>query len=139
MAGDTPSGTCDQAGLPKPIRPCQALRMKTSELNAFKKRLAAMRADNEHDSETTASARQPVELDQTSVGRLSRMDALQVQAMQMETERRRHQELQRIDAALARIEDGEFGYCAVCGEDIEAKRLEHDPTVPACITCARGS
>ncbi len=72
------------------------------------------------------------------VGRLSRMDALQEQAMQVETERRRHQELQRIEAALERIDEGEFGYCAVCGDEIELKRLEHDPTVPTCIACAKG-
>ena len=45
----------------------------------------------------------PVELDQTSVGRLSRMDAMQVQAMAQETERRRHLDLQRVQAALERL------------------------------------
>ena len=70
------------------------------------------------------------------VGRLSRMDAMQSQAMAIETERRRSIEIKRIDAALERINEGEFGYCGICGELINSKRLENDPTVVACITCA---
>lgn len=113
--------------------------MTPAKLKSYRERLLNMKSELLHDSETSAAARKPVELDQTSVGRLSRMDALQVQAMQLETERRRHLELQRIDAALARIDEDEFGYCAVCGEDIEPKRLDYDPTVPSCIACAQGA
>lgn len=78
----------------------------------------------------------PVELDQTRVGRLSRMDALQNQAMAQETERRRQHELTQIDAALRRLEDGSYGECLECGEPIAAKRLELDPSAPLCIGCA---
>lgn len=78
----------------------------------------------------------PVELDQTRVGRLSRMDALQNQAMAQETERRRRQELIRIDAALRRIEDETYGDCAECGEAIAEKRLALDPSAVLCIDCA---
>ncbi len=112
--------------------------MNKATKSDFRARLNVMRSELERDSETTADARKPVELDQTTVGRLSRMDAMQTQAMQVEAERRRQQERKRIDAALARLEDGEFGFCVVCGGDIEAKRIEHDPTVPNCIDCARG-
>ncbi|MCB2099916.1 MAG: TraR/DksA C4-type zinc finger protein [Rhodobacterales bacterium] len=84
----------------------------------------------------TDGDRAPVELDQTSVGRLSRMDALQVQAMAQETSRRRHQELLRIEAALKRVAEGEYGYCTLCGDDIPLKRLELDPATPTCVACA---
>jgi len=104
---------------------------------AFKKRLTKMRKEVEALSEATEEARQPVQLDQSMVGRLSRMDALQNQAMQLETERRRTLEIQRINAALQRIEESEFGYCVSCGVDIEPKRLENDPTTPTCIDCAQ--
>lgn len=77
-----------------------------------------------------------MELDQTRVGRLSRMDALQGQAMAQETERRRKNELQRIEAALLRVESGDYGYCVTCGEEISAKRLALDPSTPLCIDCA---
>ncbi|USG62076.1 TraR/DksA C4-type zinc finger protein [Sneathiella marina] len=78
----------------------------------------------------------PVELDQSRVGRLSRMDALQGQAMAQETERRRQNEISRIDAALVRVESGDYGYCTSCDEEISEKRLELDPSTPLCIDCA---
>lgn len=110
--------------------------MKPAETETYRKRLIELRDEIHHLSEATVEDRKTVELDQTMVGRLSRMDALQNQAMQIETERRRSVELQRIDSALQRIEDGVFGYCVSCGEAIEVKRLEYDPTVPTCVGCA---
>ena len=73
-----------------------------------------------------------VELDQTKVGRLSRMDAMQAQA----SSARREQMLRRIEAALKRIDDDEYGNCKECDELINPKRLEFDPTVVLCIDCA---
>jgi|TARA_B100000315_G_scaffold162532_1_gene150983 DnaK suppressor protein len=78
----------------------------------------------------------PVKVDQTTVGRLSRMDEIQMQAMSKETERRRKDELSRVEAALKRIEDGEYGYCVACGAEVRPKRLELDPATPNCIDCA---
>jgi len=78
----------------------------------------------------------PVELDQTRVGRLSRMDALQGQALAQETVRRRTNELARIDAALERLQSGDYGYCVRCDEEISEKRLKLDPSAPLCIDCA---
>lgn len=107
------------------------------DLAAMKARLLEMKAElerltheHEHDSDI-------VELDQTTQGRLSRMDALQGQAMAQEVARRREVEIRRIDAALKRIEDHEYGYCVACGEEIALKRLELDPATPNCIDCAR--
>lgn len=94
-----------------------------------KQELLHLLADN-------SEAAKPVELDQTRVGRLSRMDALQNQEMAKETDRRRQAELERIEAAFQRLEADEFGECANCGEDIAVKRLELDPTVVVCINCA---
>ncbi|HJN60453.1 MAG TPA: TraR/DksA C4-type zinc finger protein [Alphaproteobacteria bacterium] len=87
-------------------------------------------------AEDAQAAQAPVELDQTRVGRLSRMDALQGQAMAQETARRREQEVARIDAALKRVEEDEYGYCLACGEKIAAKRLALDPMAALCVTCA---
>jgi DnaK suppressor protein len=77
-----------------------------------------------------------VELDQTSVGRLSRMDAMQGQAMAEEVKRRRDNELTRIEAALIRITEDNHGYCLNCGEDIDEKRLDLDPSISLCNKCA---
>ena len=81
-------------------------------------------------------AAKPVEVDQQRVGRLSRIDAIQEQAMAQETERRRDAEIHRIETALAKIASGDYGYCAVCDEEISVKRLELDPAVALCINCA---
>lgn len=87
-------------------------------------------------SAATAEARQPVALDQQSVGRLSRMDAIQVQAMAKAVEGRRRGREARIKAALARLDEGEYGFCLGCGDDIPAARLAIDPTTARCIACS---
>ena len=111
--------------------------MAAPNLKKVRQKLEALRIELTDVAEAAREGRQPVELDQTKVGRLSRMDALQDQAMQVEVENRRRVELQRIDAALARIEDGEYGYCVRCGDEIEGKRLALDPAVPFCQDCAQ--
>lgn len=80
-----------------------------------------------------------VELDQTKVGRLSRMDALQAQAMSQATNQRRDIYLKQIDAALLRIEAGEYGDCLRCGEEIAESRLKLNPAVTLCIDCANAA
>ncbi|MEX0923803.1 MAG: TraR/DksA C4-type zinc finger protein [Rhodovibrionaceae bacterium] len=89
--------------------------------------------------EGSKESRGVVELDQTRQGRLSRIDALQGQAMAQEAERRRQGELKRIDAALGRIASGDYGYCLSCDEEIAAKRLEFDPSVSLCVDCTAES
>ena len=79
----------------------------------------------------------PIKLHQTQQGRLSRMDAMQQQAMADETQRRRHVRLAQIDAALARLDDGEYGYCVTCGEEINADRLALDPAIALCLRHAK--
>lgn len=78
----------------------------------------------------------PVQLDQQSVGRLARMDAMQVQAMAQEAERRRKLRRLKIARALERMQEGEFGYCTECGDPISEGRLNVDPTFHLCIVCA---
>ncbi len=106
------------------------------DIPTLKADLERERATLLHDAELTAGERATVKLDQTTVGRLTRMDALQNQAMQLETERRREVALTRIEAALVRIAQDEYGYCLSCGEEIGAKRLSMDPATPLCIECA---
>ncbi len=106
------------------------------EVAATADRLRARRAELEALGATTRDSRAPVELDQASVGRLSRMDAIQGQQMALEAERRRQREIGRIDTTLARIAADEFGWCAHCGEPIDPARLAVDPTTPLCVACA---
>ena len=106
------------------------------DTSPFKAKLIAMRSELLASRARTGNDRKPVELDQQAVGRLSRMDAMQQQAMAMASERRRELQLDRIEAALKRIEDDSFGFCVLCDEEIGDKRLALDPTTPTCVRCA---
>jgi DnaK suppressor protein len=109
------------------------------DLGAFKilleKRLAEIMAGREAQQREGA----PVELDQTRVGRLSRMDAMQQQAMAQASARRTEVELQRIRTALSRLRSGDYGFCVKCDEEIAERRLEIDPATLICIDCARAA
>ena len=108
---------------------------KKINVKNYNTRLEDLRDDLRVLRDVAADSREPVELDQSRVGRLSRMDALQGQAMALETERRRTAELARIEAALKRIEAGDYGYCLTCGDPIPTKRLDLDPSVATCVDC----
>lgn len=96
---------------------------------------ARLRALDEEDAKG-AEGQSTVALDQQAVGRLSRMDALQNQAMAKATGARRKVERTRLKAALGRIAEGEFGYCEECGEEIAPGRLRLDPAATRCVECA---
>ncbi len=106
------------------------------DLKLFRQRLIERQKELAALSDAAMDARKPVELDQQSVGRLSRQDALQQQAMANAQEARRIAELRKIKGALKRIDEGEFGWCAECGEAIDARRLDIDPTAMQCAPCA---
>ncbi|MGV2184017.1 TraR/DksA family transcriptional regulator [Rhizobium rhizogenes] len=114
--------------------------MKTIEdpdvIEAFEKHLREELDQIARLIEESPEYRAPVVLDQQSVGRLSRMDAMQSQAMAQDITRRRQHRKVAIERALSRIRDGEFGYCVECGEPIAVRRLEIDPTFEACVRCA---
>lgn len=109
------------------------------DLVHFRQLLDKRREALASEAAATADDRKPVTLDQESVGRLSRIDAMQMQAMAMAAHRRREHEQTAIEAAVQRIKEGEYGYCLICGEDIALARLEHSPAVTTCIECARES
>ncbi len=48
-------------------------------------------------------------------------------------------EIRACVAALRRIEDGSFGICTECGEDIELNRLKANPVAACCIRCQSNS
>lgn len=106
------------------------------DIPALRRRLQMRREEVQRDDEAHRADRDPVELDQQAVGRLSRMDAMQAQAMAQATHERRLTAVARIDAALKRMDDGDYGYCVMCDDAIAAKRLDLDPAIPTCIKCA---
>lgn len=112
--------------------------MNDEALQEFRVQIAARLAALEEEDARGAAGQATVELDQQAVGRLSRMDALQNQAMARATATRRETERNRLAAALARMEEGEFGYCEECGEEIAKGRLRLDPAAARCVECASG-
>lgn len=110
--------------------------MTSEVLKAVAARLHALREEVLLEQAGAAEGTAPVQLDQARLGRLSRMDEMQQQAMALELDRRRDIQLKRIEGAFVRLEKGTYGACARCGEMIDAKRLDFDPTVFFCIACA---
>jgi DnaK suppressor protein len=103
----------------------------------FRPRLEAELAEIDKLDAENASWSAPVELDQQSVGRVSRIDAMQMQAMSQAVQRRRSARRVAIQHALRRIDEGDYGFCIECGEPIAPGRLDVDPTFPACVRCAK--
>lgn len=82
-----------------------------------------------------SSAGATVELDQTRQGRLSRMDAMQQQAMALAGQANVQRRIAQISAALKRIQDGSFGVCEACAEAISDARLQARPEARLCLNC----
>ncbi len=107
--------------------------MKLEKIKAIiQQKLAALQALH---AEAEAGC-DTVTLDQSCVGRLSRMDAMQAQAMNQAAQRRRSIEIARLEKALANIKSDDYGYCEQCDEPIIEGRLMLDPATQYCIQCA---
>lgn len=106
------------------------------QLFELKAKLLAEQQKLQHEAVQAQQSSATVELDQQSVGRLSRMDAMQAQAMAQELARRRARQLVEIAAALSRIANEDFGYCQACDEPISPARLGVNPASRYCLNCA---
>ena len=78
----------------------------------------------------------PRDLEQDTVGRLSRIESLQNQGLLKSLEDRERSQIVQIAEALRRIEDGTFGACNACGGPIPFERLLVYPETRACTACA---
>ncbi|HRQ66134.1 MAG TPA: TraR/DksA family transcriptional regulator [Xanthomonadaceae bacterium] len=110
--------------------------MSDNGISALRARLLALRQDLLQSRQDAADEVKPVVLDQAAVGRVSRVDALQMQQMALHAARRRDERLALVDSALRRIDEGTYGLCVECEEAIDQRRLQVDPTALRCITCA---
>ena len=89
-----------------------------------------------HNADATT---RPVTLDQQSVGRVSRIDAIQQQQMAIANQQQANDAMKRIELALARMDDGSYGDCLECGEPIAHARLQAQPFAGLCIDCQSAS
>ena len=70
-----------------------------------------------------------------AIGRLSRLDAMQMQQMALAGKRRLEDERRGLESALKRIASGHYGRCQLCGQDISIERLEYQLSAVSCVPC----
>jgi DnaK suppressor protein len=109
------------------------------EAEILRKQLVELVAELEDKLSASADTTAPVVLDQSSVGRLSRMDAMQQQAMAKATRQRAQLRLTQCKAALSAFDRDEYGFCRKCEEPIGYARLSAKPEAPFCLSCQRGA
>ena len=116
----------------------RAAELPPAQIETLSAELARLKADLEARLAANADAARPVALDPTAVGRVSRMDAMQSQAMAKATRRTMEIQLAQCNSALRAIEQGEYGFCRKCEEPVGIKRLGVKPEAPFCLECQRG-
>ena len=109
--------------------------MESDRIAFFQERLESLSKEIREFLETSKDASGVVELD-TSIGRLSRMDAMQDQQMALELRRRKKMQLTQVNDALKRLDDGLYGICSACGQPIAEERLDAFPDILVCVNCA---
>ena len=107
-----------------------------SDMDFHRQRLQQALAKVDEDLAEARASSGVVELDQSSVGRVSRMDAMQQQAMAQGMEERLRLRRRKIEAALVRLEQDSYGLCCDCGAELGAERLDADPATVFCASCA---
>ena len=108
--------------------------MDDSQIEALKVKVQSMLRELEAELHASAGDEAVVTLD-ASIGRLSRMDAMQQQKMAMANRQNIQIRQHQVRAALVAIEDGEYGECRKCGDEIGYPRLSVRPEAPFCVTC----
>jgi len=108
---------------------------RSARFESFRELLETRQRELQHLLEADAEAAQPVTLDQQSVGRVSRIDAIQQQQMALANRQQARALQSQVEVALQRIESGEFGDCLHCGEAIAEARLQVQPWASLCIAC----
>lgn len=115
--------------------------LSPDQLLLLKNKIADLIAEANEEMEQLTAASQPVTLDQQSVGRVSRIDAIQQQQMAKARLLQVKQRLLGLKNASLRLVQGldtelEYGYCESCDEPILFERLQFNPAVLRCIKCA---
>jgi DnaK suppressor protein len=113
--------------------------LSKTETETLREQLIALVAEIENALRTSAASAAPVVLDQSSVGRLSRMDAMQQQAMAKATRQKAQIRLTQCKVALSAFDRDEYGLCRKCEEPIGYRRLSAKPEAPFCVQCQRGA
>jgi DnaK suppressor protein len=106
-----------------------------SQLDVLRAELERQLKKLQRSMQTTDRVMKPVQLDQSAVGRLSRIDNLQTQGLTAGLQAREQARLGQILEALKRLDAGTYGTCVVCGEPVSFERLMVFPEAPNCTAC----
>ena len=106
-----------------------------AQLAEFATSLETLQENLQQQLVSSAEQAQPVILDQQAVGRVSRIDAIQQQHIAIASQQQAKTLLAQVQAALARISAGDFGYCLECDELIGQPRLQAQPYARWCLRC----
>jgi DnaK suppressor protein len=108
--------------------------MDQSTQNFFRSRIDARVAEIVAELDAASDSTKPIAPD-VSVGRLSRLDSMQMQQMALAGKRRLEEQRVRLHEACRRIEAGTYGRCLRCDHDIAIERLQHQPDAVMCMPC----
>lgn len=113
------------------------VKKTNKNVKAIRFALESLKKEVINHKEKASKSIAPVELDQQRIGRLSRMDALIAKETAGAAQKRRILQIKKIESALSRIDNDEYGFCINCGEEISQERLKQDLATAICIDCAR--
>lgn len=116
-----------------------APELNQQQIDELHDQLEDKRRELESQLANADDATKPVALDQQSVGRVSRIDAIQQQQMALANRQQATQLAKRIELALQRIDSGEYGFCLQCTEPIAFARLQAQPFAGLCLDCQSAS
>lgn len=101
----------------------------------LKNKIIDLIAQSEKDIKDMASMTQPVK-PENSLGRISRMDAIQNKSVMELNLRNKKKKLSKLKIALGKIDHEDFGFCQTCKKEIQEGRLIYMPESTLCIHCA---
>ena len=110
--------------------------MEVDQQSLFRPFITARLAEIEQELASLEESTEAIAPD-VSIGRLSRLDSMQHQQMALAGKQRLEEERSRLVAAEFRIEEGTYGTCLLCENDIAAERLEYQPDAVTCVPCAQ--
>lgn len=108
--------------------------MDQTNIMKYKKLLEESLENVKKDIQDLTESSKPIK-PENSLGRLTRMDAIGQKSINDHALNNAKLKLQKIEAALKRIEEDEYGYCVECGDEITEKRLNAVPESPQCVEC----
>lgn len=105
------------------------------QFNEIRDLIARQLAEIEAQLQGSRDEAKPVDLE-LSIGRISRVDAMQQQSMALASRARLGERQMALEAALARLDRDTYGECAGCGDPIAFGRLKAKPEATRCVACS---